>query len=122
MIVVLPRGGIVFPGAAAEFRQPVVRRPATGARVTPDVPIAFRVVARTAALDEPGMLVGRVIGNEIENQLQAGGVRGLRQRVETFHGAEQRIDANVIGNVVTEISHRRGKDRGQPDRVDAERL
>ena len=44
------------------------------------------------------------------------------QRVEILHRAEQRIDAGIIGDVVAEIGHRRGKDRRQPDRVDAERL
>ena len=49
-------------------------------------------------------------------------MRGSYQRVEIGHGAEQRIDAGIIGDVVTEIGHRGGKDRRQPDRVDAERL
>src|SRR3954470_20779591 len=49
-------------------------------------------------------------------------MRGLYQRLEVRHLAEQRIDADVVGNVVPEIGHRRGKDRRQPDRVDAERF
>src|SRR5207244_10204122 len=39
-----------------------------------------------------------------------------------FHRAEQRVDAGIVRNVVTEIGHRRGKDRRQPDRVHAERF
>src|SRR6266404_6624939 len=37
VIIILPRGGIILPGAAAEFRQPVVRRPAICRRIAPDV-------------------------------------------------------------------------------------
>src|SRR6266404_6494692 len=40
VIIILPRRGVVLPGAAAEFRQPVARRPAVGGRLTPDVPVA----------------------------------------------------------------------------------
>src|SRR6476661_4795586 len=49
VIVVLPRGVVVLPGAAAEFRQPVVRRPAVRGRIAPDVPVALWVIARTPA-------------------------------------------------------------------------
>ena len=42
------------------------------------------------------------------------------QRVEVGQRAEQRIDAAIVGDVVAEIGHRRGEDRRQPDRVDAE--
>ena len=63
-----------------------------------------------------------MIRHEVENELEAGGVRGFYQHVEIFHGAEQWIDAGVIGDVVAEISHRGRKDRRQPDRVNAKRL
>src|ERR1700721_678070 len=47
---------------------------------------------------------------------------GFYQRAKILHRAEQGIDASVIRDVVTEIGHWRGKDRRQPDRVDAKRL
>src|SRR3954466_1464001 len=40
--------------------------------------------------------------------------------IEIGQGAEDWIDARVVGNIVAEISHRRGIDRRQPDRVHAE--
>jgi len=40
--------------------------------------------------------------------------------LEVFQGAEQRIDAAIVGNVVTEILHRRGEERRQPDGIDVE--
>src|SRR3954451_1973064 len=40
--------------------------------------------------------------------------------IEIRYGAENWIDARVVGNIITEIRHRRGIDWRQPDRVDAE--
>src|SRR3984885_12734180 len=122
MMIILPRRGIILPGAASEFRQPIVRRTAIGARLMPDVPVAFRIVARTSALHEPGMPFGRMVRHEVENDFKTAGMHGFGQHVEILHRAKQGIDANVIRDVVTEVSHRRGKDRRQPDRVNAKRL
>src|ERR1700733_9800334 len=67
VVVVLPCRGVVLPGASSEFRKPIVRRAAVRCRITPDVPIALGVLFRMPALDEPWMLVGGVIGYEIED-------------------------------------------------------
>ena len=122
VIVILPGRLVELPRAAAELGQPVVRHAAIRLRIAPDVPVAFGIVARGAALDEPGMLVGGVVRHEVEDQLQAVVMRGREQRIEIRHRAEQRIDAGIVGDVVAEIGHRRGEDRRQPDRVDAERF
>ena len=66
------------------------------------------------------MLVGGVVRHEVEDQLEAARVRVGEQRVEIGQRAEQRIDVAIIGDVVAEIGHRRGIDRRDPDRVDAE--
>src|ERR1700761_2563197 len=70
VIVVLPGHGIVLPGAAAEFREPVVWRPACGRAVAPDVPVALAVLAGAAAFDKPWMLVGRMVRNQIEDEFK----------------------------------------------------
>ena len=44
------------------------------------------------------------------------------ERVEIAERAEQGIDAAIVGDVVAEVGHRRGIDRRNPDRVDAEAL
>ena len=44
-----------------------------------------------------------------------------QQAIERGEITEDRRDIAVIGNVVTEIGHRRRKDRGEPDRIDAQR-
>ena len=67
------------------------------------------------------MPVGSVIGHQVEDDFQPRRVRGFDQYIEILDRAEQRIDPGVIGNVVAEIGHRRGKYRRQPDRVNAER-
>ena len=121
MIIILSGCLVIGPGAAAELRQPVVRHAAVRLWIAPDVPVALRIVARRPAFDEPGMLVGGMVRHQIEDNLETGVMRRAHQRVEIRHGAEQRIDAGIVGNVVAEIGHRRWKDRRQPDRVDAER-
>ena len=42
------------------------------------------------------------------------------QRVEVGQRAEQRVDVAVVGDVVAAVGHRRGVERREPDRVDAE--
>jgi len=61
-----------------------------------------------------------VVGNEIEQHLQAGAMRLGEQHIEVPQRAEQRIDVDVVGDVVAEIGHGRGKDRADPDRIDPE--
>ena len=66
------------------------------------------------------MPVGRVVGHEVEQDLEPARM-GLRQQiVEIGERAEARIDAAIIGDVIAEIGHRRGVDRRDPNRVDAE--
>jgi hypothetical protein len=79
---------------------------------------------RPDRLTVSGRTVIRAIGydqTEIEDRPETACVRRAYERVKMLHGAEQRIDAGVVRNVVAEICHRRWKDRRQPDRVDAER-
>ena len=64
------------------------------------------------------MAVGGVVGNEIQQHLQAGAMRLSEQHIEVRQRPEQRIDADVVGDVIAEIGHRRGKNRADPDRID----
>ena len=43
--IVLPCTGIVFPGAAAKFRHPVVRGSPVSARLAPEIPVALLTIA-----------------------------------------------------------------------------
>src|SRR6266446_9316684 len=89
VIIILPRRGVVLPGAAAEFRQPIVGRAAIRRRIAPDVPVTLRIVARTPAFDEPGMLVGGMVWHEVEDDFEPASMRSVYQRVEVRHRAEQ---------------------------------
>ncbi len=65
------------------------------------------------------MLVGRMIGNEIEQQLEPAGVDRRKQPVEAGEITKDWIDAAIVSDVVSEIRHGRGINRRQPDRIDA---
>ncbi len=85
---------------------PIVGRSTIGGRIVPDVPISCRIIARRAALDKPGMPVGRMVGHEVEQDLKPAPMGLRKQIVEISERAEARVDAAIIGDVVAEISHR----------------
>lgn len=109
--------GVPGPGKAAEVRQPIVRWPTAGRRVSPKIPIPLAIRAGPAAL-EPRVPVGGVVRHEVEDHLEAEPTRLRKQRVEVVQRAEQRINAAAIRHVVAEVGHRRGADRRNPDRID----
>ena len=65
------------------------------------------------------MLIGGVVGYEIQDDLEAPSVRRPKERVEVVERAEKRMDGAVIADVIPEVPHRRGKDGGDPNRVDS---
>ena len=71
--VVLPRCRVECPGTRARIERvdPVVRRTTVRGRIGPDVVVA--VLARTvvASVDEPGVPVARVVGDEVEHDRDA---------------------------------------------------
>ncbi len=121
MEIVLAPTGLPAPGGAAEHREPVVGRRAIGTRIAPHVPVAALVGAARAARAEPGMLVGGVAADEVDQHLEAEHMRARDQPVEILQRAEHRVDRAVIGDVVAEIAHRREEERRKPDGVDTER-
>jgi len=66
------------------------------------------------------VLVGGVVGHEVDQHPQPAGVRRGQQPVEVGEGAEHRVDHAMIGDVVAEVDHRRGVERRQPDRIHSE--
>ena len=52
----------------------------------------LRIDPRGAALDEPGMLIGGMVGHEVEDQLEPVRMRGRSRRIEIRQRPEQRID------------------------------
>ena len=66
------------------------------------------------------MLVRRVVGHKIENQLESASMNGLKQLVEVGQGPEDAVDVAVVGDVVAEIGHGRGVEGSDPNRLDAQ--
>src|SRR6476469_2181526 len=122
VVIVLGRRFIEAPGGTAEIAHPTVGRGAVGLWIAPNVPIALRIVARGAALDKPRMLIGRVVRNEVDNDLKAARMCLFDESIEICKRPEDRIDAAIIGDVVAEVRHRRRIDRGDPERVDLQPL
>ena len=56
------------------------------------------------------MLIGGVIGYEVENDLDPSPVRLAEQAHEILKITEDRVDAAVVRDVIAEIGHRRGID------------
>src|SRR5688500_16460593 len=82
MVVVLLRMRVVFPSGSTKAREPVVRRPAAHARIVPDIPVAFGVVARRPRFNKPRMLVGTVIGDKIQDDFEVARMRLSDQSIE----------------------------------------
>src|SRR5437773_865002 len=120
MVVVLLRMRVVFPSASTKARQPVVRRPAARASTAPDIPVALGVVARRPRLNKPGMLVGTVIGDKIQDDLEVARMRLTDQSIESSERAEQRVDLGIVRHIVDEVLLWRRVQRRDPNGVDAE--
>jgi len=51
------------------------------------------------------VLIGRVVRYPVEQHLHALGVAAVDEAVEIGQRTEQRVDAAVVGDVVTEVGH-----------------
>src|SRR6266536_419160 len=120
MIEILSASAIIFPRATAEYRQPIVGRSTVRGRTLPDVPVALATSSRRSALQEPRMPIGGVVGDQIENDLEALRMGRRDQRVEVVQTPEPRIDVGVVRDVVDEVCHGRREDWRQTNRIDSE--
>ena len=116
--VVLAGWLVPGPGAAAGGVQPVVGRPAAGARVGPHVEVPVRRVAAARRIHEPGMSRAGVVGYQVKQDPQAAPLRFGDKPDHVVERAEVRMDAEVIADVVAPVVVRRRHRRGQPDAVD----
>ena len=70
---------------------------------------------------EPGVLVGHVIGNDVDDRADPES-RGLGDQLLGFlERAEGRVDRAVVGDVVATVGQRGAVPRREPDGIDAER-
>src|ERR1700724_3547428 len=107
MVIVLTGALIEFPRTAPKLREPVVGRPATRHGLTPEIPIALWVITRSTTFDKPRVPIRGVVRNKIEQDPQPASVGCCDQGVEIRQRSEDWIDVGVVGDIVTEISHRR---------------
>ncbi len=123
--VVLAARLVELPGRPGEDRLPVRRLRAggpglvPGPRRSPPVPVALGR-ARVTGLDEPRVLVGGVVDDQVHHQPDAVRVAPRDERVEVGQRAEERVDVLVVADVVAVVVHRGAVDRRQPEHVDAE--
>ena len=120
VVIVLTSDFVESPGGTAKLALPIVRWGTVRLRVSPDIPVPPRIGLRGATLQKPGMFIGGMVRHEIKDDLDAARVRGLKKRIEVRERAEKGVDGAVVANVIPKVSHRRGKDRGDPNRVDSE--
>jgi hypothetical protein len=67
------------------------------------------------------MLVGRMIGDEVDEDPKASVMGAGDELIERGQIAEQGIDVAEVLHVVSEVGHRGRIERAEPDRVDPER-
>ena len=120
MQVILPARAVPLPCRTAEHRLPVGRRRTVGLGIGPDVPVGLGIRAVLPAFAEPCVLVRCMRIHLVDDDFQAEAVSLGDDRVEIFESAEARVDAAIIGDVVSEILHRRGEEGRYPDTVDAQ--
>ena len=118
--VILLAARLPAPGAATEKGQPVGRRRAVRLGIGPVEPVGLVVVARLPAFDKPAMLLRAMGRHDVDHQLHAEIMDPLDHGVEIVQRPVFRIDRAIVGHVIAEILLRRGEERADPDRIDAE--
>ena len=109
--VVLAAGLVEVPGRPAENAGPVVRQPAVGLGVGPDVVVAMRRVTSAQRVDEPGVLVAGVVGHQVHEDADVARCRLAHQLVQVLEGAEGGIDVAIVRDVVAPVAVGRAGDR-----------
>ena len=90
-------------------------------RVAPDVEVPGGAPGRgTACPLEPGMLVGGVVADELDDDPQAVSVGFVDERPHVRGGAVVGIGVDVVDDVVPVVAAGRGVEGQDPDRRDAE--
>ena len=120
MEVILATADIIAPGRAAEMGLPVIGRRAIGLRISPDIPVCFRVIASLPAFLKPGVLVRAVGQNEVNDDFKAQLMRSGQHRPEIIKRAEHWINITVICDVIAVIFHRGFEKGRQPDGINAQ--
>jgi hypothetical protein len=112
-----------LPRRPAERRDPVTRRELAVGALAPaeDVAVALRRTGRRGQrLPEPDVPVRRVVGDDVDDQPDAGGVERGHELVELREGADLGVHVAVVVDVVTAVGERGRVEGAQPHGVDAQ--
>src|SRR5690606_2448965 len=81
-------------------------------------PLPYTTLFRSSL--EPGVLVGGVVDDQFGDHPQPALVSLGNEALGIGHVAVVRMHAAILGNVIAIVAPRRGVERQQPDRVDAQ--
>ena len=104
----------VRPCRAAEDAAPVRRGAAVLLRVAPYIPVALRVRAALLRLQEPRVLIGGVVVDEIHDDAHVALLRFCDQLLHVGERAEVGMDAAIVADVVAVVDHGRRVDGREP--------
>lgn len=71
---------------------------------------------------EPGVLVGRMVGHDVDDDLDAARVSRGDHVIEVVKRAETLVDIAVVRHIIAAIDKRRWVKRAQPDGLDTQSL
>src|SRR3954447_3877859 len=122
VVVPLARLRVARPGVALHAREDGARSPVRRPPLRPPLPVPGGRVAALARSAKPGMPVGGVVGDEVDDHADAAAVRLAHELDEVPRRAEPGGDVVVVADVVAVVAQRAGLERRQPERIDAEAL
>ena len=111
----------IGPGRAAEGGAHGIGR-CLRIAVAPDEEIVIGIIPTLQCFQKPRMLIRAMVQHQIHNNADAPLLALGNQRVHILHGAKERINGAIVGNVITVIHLRGCAHRTQPDRVNAQLL
>jgi hypothetical protein len=82
--------------------------------VTEDVPVPCgRSDGRFQSFLEPNVIVTRVVGDDINHDLNTGLVECIHHNIKVFEGTNLGVDISVVGNIIySSVSPLKSQDRG----------
>ena len=90
--------------------------------VVPDVPIGPGVVLARSRLDEPGVLIARVVHHQVPDDPDASPVRVLEEPDEVTQRPVARVHVEEVADVVPAVTKGRGIEGQEPQAVDPQPL
>ena len=109
-----------LPGRSAEERAPVVR--GTVIAVAEDVAVPLGGTGtRGQGGPEPLVLVGGVVGDQVDDYADADGVKVGDEGIKVLQGAVLGSQVEVVGHIVAGVNLGRGVEGREPHGVDTER-